>query len=357
MKKEFFRLLRFLLQRSSLFSKLFLRVWKLLKRKNYDFIEVQTKSWIADISDKKRAKRVHFEMIRDFWIYGALPEDYAFYNFEYLNPRGKEQYVTDRLRYKLLYQVNDRKDDYTFINKYKAYITFQPFYMRDAVLVRDENDRELFEFFFKQHGEVVIKRAEFSRGRDVQLLSSDKIDVKAEFSKLMENNDGHGYILEEKIVQREEMAKLNPSSVNTIRIPTCITENGVEIFHPVVRMGRAGSFVDNGSQGGIFAAIDIKTGIVSSSGKDKGCFKYTVHPDSGVQIVGFQIPMWKELVEVVKKAARIVPSTKYVGWDMAFTDRGWVVVEGNNYGQFFLLQMPAEQGFRYEFEDLMKIKT
>ena len=53
----------------------------------------------------------------------------------------------------------------------------------------------------------------------------------------------------------------------------------------------------------------------------------------------------------------IVPSTKYVGWDMAFTDKGWVVVEGNNYGQFFLLQMPAEQGFRYEFEDLMKIKS
>lgn len=81
--------------------------------------------------------------------------------------------------------------------------------MRDAVLVRDDNDRELFEVFFKRHGEVVIKRAEFSRGRDVQLLSSDKIDMKAEFTKLMENNDGHGYILDEKIVQREEMAKLN----------------------------------------------------------------------------------------------------------------------------------------------------
>lgn len=130
---------------------------EVVKEKNYDFIDIQTKSWIADISDKERAKRVHFEMMRDFWIYGALPEDYAFYNFKYLNPRGKEQYVTDRLRYKLLYQVNDREDDYTFINKYKAYITFQPYYLRDAVLVRDENDRELFEDFFKRYSEVVIK--------------------------------------------------------------------------------------------------------------------------------------------------------------------------------------------------------
>ncbi len=345
------------MQKSSLFSAFAVFVWRLFNRKGYDYVEALTHIWLKDIKDIKRAKRMHCEMLRDYLAYGALPEDYVFFEFETLNRVGKREYITDRSRYWLLFQVNSREDDYTFINKYKAYSKFKDLYKREVVFINSERDFPLFERFLCQHREAVVKRAELSRGRDVQLLRADECDIKDVFLQLISENDGHGYVLEEKIVQREEMARFNPSSVNTVRIPTLLTDKGVKIFNPVLRLGRVGSFVDNAAHGGILAAIDPESGIVYTAGRTERNETFVQHPDSKVIIPGYVIPEWENLVVTVKKAAMVVPTTRYVGWDMAYSDKGWVIVEGNNYGQPSILEIPRRKGCSREFETLMKIST
>ena len=77
------------------------------------------------------------------------------------------------------------------------------------------------------------------------------------------------WIAEELIKQHPDMAQWNPSSVNTLRVPTFRTSDGCRILQPFFRTGREGSVVDNAGQGGVFAVFDPDTGIVVTDGVDE----------------------------------------------------------------------------------------
>ena len=44
---------------------------------------------------------------------------------------------------------------------------------------------------------------------------------------------------------------------------------------------------------------------------------------------GYKIPHYQEAIEFAKAAAHVVPSVGYVGWDVAITPDGPIMVEGN----------------------------
>lgn len=148
------------------------------------------------------------------------------------------------------------------------------------------------------------------------------------------------------------MASLHPKSLNTVRIPTIRYDDRVEIIHPFLRMGRGDAVVDNAGAGGIMGNVDVTTGVVYAASDELGR-AYTQHPDTGVELIGFVIPQWKEAVEQVKEMAMVLPSVRYVGWDMALTKSGWVMIEGNDKGQF-IFQVADRKGFRDEFEKIRK---
>ncbi|HLP02509.1 MAG TPA: sugar-transfer associated ATP-grasp domain-containing protein, partial [Opitutaceae bacterium] len=125
------------------------------------------------------------------------------------------------------------------------------------------------------------------------------------------------------------------------------------LYHPFLRTGVGGAVVDNGGAGGILAAIDPATGILSTDGRDEDGVYYPRHPDTGIVYRGFQIPRWAEVAELAGRLCRIVPGERYTGWDFALTPDGWVLVEANHRGQFVGFQMLTRQGCRHEFEALL----
>ena len=96
--------------------------------------------------------------------------------------------------------------------------------------------------------------------------------------------------------------------------------------------------MDNVCSGGLSAVVDAETGIVCSPGFDKLGYKCILHPDSGEQIVGFHIPRWDEAMALVKELA-MKTEDRYTGWDIALSKNGWVMVEGNDCGQFIQQRM------------------
>jgi hypothetical protein len=107
----------------------------------------------------------------------------------------------------------------------------------------------------------------------------------------------------------------------------------VTLIGAFLRMGRGESVTDNVSSGGIFANIDVDTGIILEAAQGRESNKlYGYHPDTHVQIVGSQIPEWNNLIQRVKAIAKKVKGTTIVGWDMAYSDKGWIMVEGNGDG-------------------------
>ena len=177
-------------------------------------------------------------------------------------------------------------------------------------------------------------------------------DTEKEVQGLLEKNPD-GFVAEELIVQCKEMADLNPSSINTVRITTARKLDGTLhiIKRPFIRIGQGGRCVDNGGNGGIIAAIDYETGIIKEA-IDEAMNRYIVHPDTGKTILGYQIPRWEEARQLVAQLSDVFTEMRYCGWDLALTDQGWVMVEANSKGLFIGFQLPTQEGCREEFERL-----
>lgn len=158
-------------------------------------------------------------------------------------------------------------------------------------------------------------------------------------------------IIEELVVQSESLRMFNSSSVNTVRCITFHTKNGVIAPFFFMKTGRAGSFVDNGSAGGLLVAIDNTTGCLGSSTDEYGN-RFDSHPDSGVSFRGFQLPEWKQMVNMCCEMASRLPEVKVIGWDMAHTNHGWVCIEGNSMTEAIGPQSTSLRGIRSEVEKL-----
>ncbi|HSH81145.1 MAG TPA: sugar-transfer associated ATP-grasp domain-containing protein, partial [Herpetosiphonaceae bacterium] len=141
-----------------------------------------------------------------------------------------------------------------------------------------------------------------------------------------------GYLLQAKVQQHPFLSELAPSTTNTVRVVTFLDHtNTVHIHFTILRLGRQGNVADNWDRGGISVAIDPATGVLGAGVlKPKyGGRWLEVHPDSGVRFTGQQLPYWEEIVALCRQAARVLPKVRSIGWDVAITPTGPVLIEGN----------------------------
>lgn len=141
------------------------------------------------------------------------------------------------------------------------------------------------------------------------------------------------------------MASFNESSVNTIRMMTALYPSGeVKLFAAFLKIGRKGSTIDNAGAGGnVDCGVNVETGELFNAVKFDSFDKVTpieCHPDSGHQINGVKIENWDEVVRLVKMYQARIPWLKTIGWDVALTENGPVIIEINNWwdttGQLFI---------------------
>lgn len=145
------------------------------------------------------------------------------------------------------------------------------------------------------------------------------------------------FLVQEAIHQHAAMARFNPTSVNTVRIDTLIGDDGQVRFNAAaIRIGARGAITDNVSSGGVMAGIDLETGRISRRARRDAkyggdyydlCELYSASPDM------LQIPFWDEVLNVVTKAAEAMLPFRSLGWDVALSVDGPVVIETNyDYG-------------------------
>ncbi len=229
----------------------------------------------------------------------------------------------------MLNKVGKGEMFYLLKDKSLFYEKFKYFFCRDICVIKSGEDKEIFLHFCTKHTKFLTKQLKNSSGRGIELINLENSKDSSEtlFNRLL---SPEGLICEELIIQHESFRIFNPTSVNSVRIPSFINKNGFHILKPLIRMGRSGSFVDNYLGGGIMALIDEKMGMVISEGIDFSGARYESHPDSGVKIKGHQIPYWDDLLQKVEQVHRTVEYYPYVGWDFALSENGtWVLIEGN----------------------------
>lgn len=138
-------------------------------------------------------------------------------------------------------------------------------------------------------------------------------------------------ILEAFIQQHPTLSAVNPSSVNTVRICTARDRAGeVHVIGASLRGGGAGSVVDNLHADGVQYSVDPETGLIVRGGvKFNGERNVYFHPSTNAKMIGLQIPNWDKVLETVKQAGKIPPNLRYIGWDIAVTEKGCEIIEAN----------------------------
>lgn len=168
-------------------------------------------------------------------------------------------------------------------------------------------------------------------GLKLRSLGSNQTLSVAEFlSSELGFDKGCEYIVEKYIEQHPDLAKLNPSSVNTLRIWASCINGETSAIDAFLRVGGRGALVDNTSRGAHIFRLDIHTGTIGD-GMVKNIYNDTFqhHRDSGDLITGGTIPYWQEALDLACKAVEAFPHISLAGVDVAFTTAGPVVIELN----------------------------
>lgn len=281
--------------------------------------------------------KLFFDIIRCGLKYGAGYKDYQLCEWYNLNSEQRSTYVTRGINNTIVTLLNDKQYYPLLDNKIEFNKRFSKYLGRKWIDMTSADIDEL-KAFTDGLSTIISKPVAEACGRGIE-----KIDLKgyssAEelYNYLKSINSG---ICEEFIVQHSDVAALYPYSVNTYRIVTVLTENVPHIVYAFIRIGNGGRFVDNINAGGMAAPVDVQTGVIKYPAFDKDSVYYEKHPATGCKIQGWQLPFWKEASDMVLEAATVIPQVGYVGWDVAVTEKGPVLIEGNPFPGHDILQMP-----------------
>lgn len=214
--------------------------------------------------------------------------------------------------------------------------TYRQFLGRKFWVNRDTSFEE-FEEFAEGLDEAFCKPFNSTNGRGAYKYPLKGIDLKEAYDYFMAQPE---YLIEESLVQHPEMSKFYPDSINTIRLISILDNGKFDAFAGIARFGKEG-VTDNFSSGGIACSIDTKTGIIMTDGLTKTGDVYETHPVTGEKFKEFQIPHWDQALKTAEAILNHVDTINYAGLDLAITEDGVVIIEGNASPSFSGLQATA----------------
>lgn len=296
---------------------------------------------INEVAYKNRKSTLIMIIDIGIWyiFYGATLTDYFNYEFYKKSIKERRKYAVVRTQNKFYEKVSP--------SKYKEYFTVKPNFLKNF---KDYIGRDYYTYdmgidklkeFLSKNKEFMVKPIDGLGGAGVCKVSSKSIKNIEEYREKLGNER---LFLEELIKQNKKMNTLCASSVNTIRMMTFVNNGRSELLYAVLRVGNGSCEVDNFHKGGMGVSIDTKRGILKGLAIDKDLNEYKRHPQTKIMFDKFEIPYFKEAKELVLKCALVNQNIQVVGWDVAITDKGPVLVEGNRRPGFDIVQVVSRKG-------------
>jgi hypothetical protein len=178
-----------------------------------------------------------------------------------------------------------------------------------------------------------------------------------EFSRLLyEDMLRDDYLVQEFVRPHPKAAALGSGkALGTLRILAHFTGTETRLLYALMRIPCGANSHDNfsgGSTGNLIAAIDLDTGRLRAAfGRrhpqhDRLLESFERNPDTGRPIAGQPVPEWGTVRHVVERAARAFPRLPILGWDIALSDRGVVIIEANSNPDVIGAQVSTGMGAR-----------
>jgi hypothetical protein len=199
-------------------------------------------------------------------------------------------------------------------------------------------DIETFRTFLETcDQDVVLKPVSSAMGQNILVLSKvgghfESGGETMSVLRIWEHMRPHlerGLLIEARLRNIPEIDALYPNSLNSFRVVTIKTNDGR--WHApggMLKLGAGGSEVDNLSSGGLQVCIDEDCKTYNPFDHDKG-ETVTRHPDTGANLDGITLECYRDAVDLALRASEKFCFMGTIGWDIAATPDGPMIVEGN----------------------------
>ena len=289
---------------------------------------------------------------------GCTYKEFLIYRFFDLTPEEQEKVFVAKFSRKLTAKYDVDPKFVAMLYDKEATNNYFPELVRRPWCVNTKISLEDFTEKFAESKRIIYKPLDGHRGMGVEAFDVNRENAQEVFNELQTFPEG---VVEQYVVQHSEMSRICPTSVNTIRIVTIssntqpVTPDGkyADIAYASLRMGGGNSIVDNFHSGGMVANIDLETGKMVTDAADMDGHVFANHPATGTKIKGFQIPFFQEALDMVTEAIKVHKVQGYLGWDVAITEDGPLLIELNVVPGVVLLSTPyvaEKKGMKYVME-------
>lgn len=212
-------------------------------------------------------------------------------------------------------------------------------------------DEAVLAVLSTEGNQIIKPTIQSNHGKGVMKIASE--DKTRQLVTELFERYGKNFVVQKEIRQHPELAKLNPTSVNTIRISTYQDFQGkVKVLYATQRFGGEGKIYDNADDpngSGGFCAI-MPDGTLSREIHHLRNMRKTYLNDNIVE----KVPYFDKVQEAVLFLHTRFPHFALIGWDVTVTPEGHpLVIEYNFLPGFGSCQLA--HGPMFQKEDLDEI--
>ncbi len=205
--------------------------------------------------------------------------------------------------------------------------------------------REEWATFFEKGcpSSFVIKPDRGMHGDDIWFLEREggrfkhqdgqRITAGEIYDRLISTERYEMFAIQERLRNHDKIVRFTGSeALHTARMVTIVQPSGESLLaYAHFKLVLGNHYFDNygsGEEGNLMVGVDIASGTLTQILLHRGT-PLLLHPRTGRQISGFQIPLWRQACATINQAAKHFSPVGTIGWDLAVTPHGPVVIEGN----------------------------
>lgn len=239
-----------------------------------------------------------------------------------LNPRSIAREMEDKARIPIIYSGGGIALPKTILTNCSGIA-----YDSDGNILSSDMVNKTVKCAAKEFEKLIIKPTRGScSGNNVYVLTEKNYrEILLRFSQ--------NYIVQEMVENQDDIKRLNPASLNTMRVITYICDDQYFCAPILLRIGASDSHLDNAHAGGIFVGVNRDGTLCPEAYAEYG-EKYTEHPISGIRFDGYRIRNIEKVVSAALICHKKTPHMRMVSWDITLDkDENAILIEANLFGQ------------------------
>jgi hypothetical protein len=188
--------------------------------------------------------------------------------------------------------------------------------------------------------EFVVKPTLGVHGKGFRLYHRDRADFSASalYDHVTKSTEWEAFVIQRRAHNHSDILQLTGTeALQTVRIVTWVTPQGdIDLYLTLFKIVTGTNLHDNynyGLSGNLTANIDPISGRLSTatgaSPNGIGFSVLTKHPKTGIEFADFKLPHWQEARKLAERAAMLFLPLRTIGWDVALTEDGPLLLEGN----------------------------